>query len=92
MTRADRLFTFAQSPWRRWLLVMALVLLYSGWTSYVVSQDKPLDFYVYYIAALGGLPGHLTPGQSTAHYNQVVHRLLPIACRVPRFTSLFYHR
>jgi len=40
----------AQAPWLRWVLVMALVALYAGWIGYVVSRDKPLDFYVYYLA------------------------------------------
>jgi hypothetical protein len=33
------------------LLVAALVILYSGWLAYVVVADRPLDFYVYYMAA-----------------------------------------
>lgn len=32
-------------------LVFLGVFLYSGWTVYVVWKDRPLDFYLYYIAA-----------------------------------------
>ena len=33
-----------------WVLVL-LVLLYAGWLTYVIAADRPLDFYVYYMAA-----------------------------------------
>lgn len=33
-----------------WVLVL-LVLLYAGWLAYVIAADRPLDFYVYYMAA-----------------------------------------
>lgn len=33
-----------------WALVI-LVLLYAGWLAYVIAADRPLDFYVYYMAA-----------------------------------------
>jgi hypothetical protein len=51
MLRSDRLSTLAQAHWLRWVLVAALMLLYTFWIGYVVSRDKPLDFYVYYLAA-----------------------------------------
>jgi len=35
------------------LLASAIILLYSGWISYVIWRDKCLDFYVYYLAAYG---------------------------------------
>jgi len=35
------------------LLVAAIILLYAGWTGYVIWRDKCLDFYVYYLAAYG---------------------------------------
>jgi hypothetical protein len=47
----------AQARWLRWLLVAALVMLYVFWIGYVVSRDKPLDFYVYYMAAGAFLRG-----------------------------------
>ena len=53
-----RLITWAQSRWLRWLLVLALVLLYAGWTGYVLSRDKPIDFYLYYLAAYGFAHGY----------------------------------
>jgi hypothetical protein len=53
MTITHRLVTWAQSRWLRWLLVLVLVLLYAGWTGYVLSRDKPIDFYLYYLAAYG---------------------------------------
>ena len=37
---AHRIVTLAQTLWLRWLLVLALVLLYAGWTGYVISRDK----------------------------------------------------
>lgn len=37
--------------WIRWLLVVALAMLYAGWSAYVISHNKPLDFNVYYITA-----------------------------------------
>ncbi|MDY6875938.1 MAG: glycosyltransferase family 87 protein [Chloroflexota bacterium] len=45
------LSTLAQTRWLRWLLVAALVVLYAGWLAYVIQADRPLDFYVYYMAA-----------------------------------------
>lgn len=33
-----------------WVLVL-LALLYAGWLAYVIAADRPLDFYVYYMAA-----------------------------------------
>lgn len=54
MNLADRVSTLAQA---RWLLLAALVVLYTGWIGYVVSRDKPLDFYVYYLAAGAFLRG-----------------------------------
>ena len=33
------------------LLLAALVILYGGWLAYVIVADRPLDFYVYYMAA-----------------------------------------
>ena len=39
------------AAWLRWLLVAGLVLLYAGWIGYVIVADRPLDFYVYYMAA-----------------------------------------
>jgi hypothetical protein len=41
----------------RWLLVAVLGILYTGWIGYVIGQDKPLDFYVYYLAAGAFLRG-----------------------------------
>lgn len=35
------------------LLLTALCCLYSAWTLYAVIQDRPLDFYLYYMAAYG---------------------------------------
>lgn len=40
------------SRWLRWALVGALLLLYSGWVGYVITRNKPVDFYVYYSGAL----------------------------------------
>jgi alpha-1,2-mannosyltransferase len=57
MSLTDHLSTLAQAPWLRWLLVAALVMLYTGWIGYVVGRDKPLDFYVYYLAAGAFLRG-----------------------------------
>ncbi len=54
---SDRLSTLAQAHWLRWALVAALGLLYAGWIGVVVSRDKPLDFYVYYLAAGAFLRG-----------------------------------
>jgi len=51
MSLNDRLSALAQAPWLRWLLVAALVVLYAGWLTYVITTDRPLDFYVYYMAA-----------------------------------------
>ncbi|MBU0703849.1 MAG: DUF2029 domain-containing protein [Chloroflexi bacterium] len=53
----DHLSKLAQAPWLRWALVVLLVVLYAGWIGYVVSRDKPLDFYVYYLAASAFLRG-----------------------------------
>jgi hypothetical protein len=33
------------------LLLVGLVILYAGWLTYVIVADRPLDFYVYYMAA-----------------------------------------
>jgi len=33
------------------LLLAGLVILYAGWLTYVIAADRPLDFYVYYMAA-----------------------------------------
>jgi hypothetical protein len=57
MSFADRLSAIVQARWLRWVLVAALVILYTGWIGYVVSRDKPLDFYVYYLAAGAFLRG-----------------------------------
>jgi hypothetical protein len=54
---AHGLSTLAQAHWMRWLLVVAIVALYAGWIGYVVGRDKPLDFYVYYMAAYGFAKG-----------------------------------
>ncbi len=52
MSLADHLLsTLAQARWLRWLLMAALVVLYTGWLTYVTMADRPLDFYVYYMAA-----------------------------------------
>jgi hypothetical protein len=34
-------------------LVATLAILYIGWIGYVISRDKPIDFYLYYVAAYG---------------------------------------
>ena len=57
MRLAHDLLALAQTRRMCWLLLLALVLLYMGWIGYVVSRDKPLDFYVYYIAAYGFAKG-----------------------------------
>jgi len=54
----DRLSALAQAPWLRWLLVAALVMLYTSWIGYVIHYNKPVDFYVYYSAALASHQGH----------------------------------
>lgn len=33
------------------LLLAAIVILDAGWLAYVIAADRPLDFYVYYMAA-----------------------------------------
>lgn len=35
------------------MLSAALALVYAGWSTVVVSRDKPLDFNLYYLAGLG---------------------------------------
>jgi len=40
----------ARPRWIAAALLAALVLLYAGWLTYVIIADRPLDFYVYYIA------------------------------------------
>jgi len=35
------------------LLLLPLLVLYAGWIGYVLRYDKPLDFYLYYMAAAG---------------------------------------
>jgi hypothetical protein len=43
--------------WQIWfsrltrLSLIGLILIYSGWLTYAISADRPLDFYVYYLAA-----------------------------------------
>jgi hypothetical protein len=51
MSLTDRLSTLAQAHWLRWVLIAALVILYAGWLIYVTTANRPLDFYVYYMAA-----------------------------------------
>ena len=34
-----------------WLSLIGLILVYSGWLTYVIRADRPLDFYGYYLAA-----------------------------------------
>ena len=34
-------------------LLLANVILFAGWIAYIVASDKPIDFYVYYLAAFG---------------------------------------
>lgn len=50
---ANRLARTVQTPRLRWCLIALLAILYTIWIGYVVHQDKPLDFYVYYMAAYG---------------------------------------
>jgi len=33
------------------LMLAALAILYAAWLTYVITADRPLDFYVYYMAA-----------------------------------------
>jgi hypothetical protein len=74
MTLAHRISTLAQARWLRWLLVLALVLLYAGWTGYVISRDKPIDFYLYYLAAYGFAHGYDVYGNvSWAQLAQETH-------------------
>lgn len=40
-----------QSKKTLYVLSAALIVLYTGWISYVIIADRPLDFYVYYLAA-----------------------------------------
>jgi len=69
-----RIVTLAQALWLRWLLVLALVLLYAGWTGYVISRDKPIDFYLYYLAAYGFAHGYDVYGNvSWAQLAQETH-------------------
>jgi len=51
MPLTHRMSTLAQARWLRWVLVAALALLYTGWLTYVIVADRPLDFYVYYMAS-----------------------------------------
>jgi len=53
MNLTGRLSTLAQARWLRWLLVVALVMLYAGWIGYQVVRNKLYDFNLYYIAADG---------------------------------------
>ncbi|MFQ6100790.1 MAG: glycosyltransferase family 87 protein [Anaerolineae bacterium] len=53
MSLTDRLSTWAQARWLRWLLVAALVMLYTGWIGYQVVRNELYDFNLYYIAAAG---------------------------------------
>jgi hypothetical protein len=46
-----------QTSWVHWALIVVLLALYTGWIGYVVSYNKPLDFYVYYMAAGAFLRG-----------------------------------
>jgi hypothetical protein len=39
------------------VLLLPLLLLYLGWIGYVLRHDKPLDFYLYYIASAGFAQG-----------------------------------
>lgn len=48
----DRLSTLIQTPWLRLVLVAGLVVLYAGWTGYIIYRNKPVDFYVYYSGGL----------------------------------------
>ena len=74
MTTTHRPITWAQSRWSQWLLVLALVLLYGGWTGYVISRDKPIDFYLYYLAAYGFAHGYDVYGNiSWAQLAQQTH-------------------
>jgi Glycosyltransferase family 87 len=69
-----RLFTLAQARWMRWLLIVAIVALYAGWTGYVISRDKPIDFYLYYLAAYGFAHGYDVYGNvSWAQLAQQTH-------------------
>ncbi len=73
-TMPPRPIAWAQSRWLRRLLVLALVLLYSGWTSYILSRDKPIDFYLYYLAAYGFAHGYDVYGNvSWAQLAQQTH-------------------
>ncbi len=54
--------------------MLALVLLYTGWTGYVLSRDKPIDFYLYYLAAYGFAHGYDVYGNvSWAQLAQETH-------------------
>ncbi len=46
-----RLLALLQATWLRWVLVIVVLALYAGWITYVVKADKPVDFFVYYLAA-----------------------------------------
>lgn len=45
--------TLSHARYPRWLLVTALIVLYTAWIGYVIVHDKPCDFYLYYLAAYG---------------------------------------
>ena len=47
----ERLHYLLDARWIRWVLVAGLIILYTGWLGYVILADRPLDFYVYYMAA-----------------------------------------
>ena len=51
MKLTDRVGRLLDAGWIRWLLVAGLIALYAGWLGYVILADRPLDFYVYYMAA-----------------------------------------
>ena len=64
---SGRLSALASAAWVRWALVAVLLVAYCGWTGYLLARDKPIDFYVYYLAAYGFARGedvyarHQTP-------------------------------
>jgi len=51
MRLTDRAREVLDAAWLRWLLLAGLLVLYAGWIGYVIVADRPLDFYVYYMAA-----------------------------------------
>lgn len=53
----------SQARCLNWLLVAALIVLYTGWIGYVMVRDKPCDFYLYYLAAYGFFRGEDVYGE-----------------------------